>query len=349
MNIISLAGKPFDLGLSHGRALADAIAANYEVYSSIIMRDNKLSADALADRVDQIISLLEKEQPAILSEMRGIAQGAGLDLHKIVVINARTELAYCGAGALECTTFGLDANKTKDGRAVIAQNWDWLPMVQANIALLRINPQDGPRMLLLVEAGQVGKIGLNEHGLCVVINLMIADMESQGLPMHVLLRRLMSAADVNEARSIVEQCPIGSSFFMLISDAQDRLLGLEASPMGIKEIPPSEGMLVHTNHFCHPELEPYDLVKGILPDTSTRLTRARELMTGRSSWDSDSLKKVLQDHEDYPNSICRHPDNYKSQTEKMATLSSIIMEPAKGLMRIAMGNPCRCQYQTLRI
>ena len=102
-------------------------------------------------------------------------------------------MAFPDQLALQCTVIGLTAEKTVCGRAVIAQNWDWLPAVKANSAFFRIQPFNGPRALILAEAGQVGKIGFNEHGLGVVINLLVSTGIRLGTPTHLLLRKLLSA------------------------------------------------------------------------------------------------------------------------------------------------------------
>ena len=59
-----------------------------------------------------------------------------------------------------------------------------------------IHRADGPDLLTLTEAGMVGKIGANAHGLAMVVNLLTSDADHPGpaLPMHVILRNVLEDA-----------------------------------------------------------------------------------------------------------------------------------------------------------
>mgnify|MGYP001143619008 CR=1 FL=1 len=54
---------------------------------------------------------------------------------------------------------------------------------------------------------------------------------------------------------------------------------------------------------------------------------------------------ILSDHDGYPRSICRHP-NDQPRFGYMGTVCSLIMEPAEGRMHISRGNPCTNGYAT---
>jgi hypothetical protein len=55
----------------------------------------------------------------LVEEMRGVADGASLDLEDILALNVRTEIAY-GMFSDGCTAFSWKVGE----KSFIAQNWD---------------------------------------------------------------------------------------------------------------------------------------------------------------------------------------------------------------------------------
>ena len=70
-------------------------------------------------------------------------------------------------------------------------------------------------------------------------------------------------------------------------------------------------------------------------DTFKRLDRIR--------FGVDEMKGILSDHEGRPKSICRHQDVNPKASK---TTHSLIVEPARGCMHVALGNPCQNEYIT---
>jgi isopenicillin-N N-acyltransferase-like protein len=347
--VIDLSGQPADIGFSHGMAMSEQIKQNYRLYLDMIHNNTGLSEPMILDLAKRFLPEIEKTAPELLAEMEGTARGARVSLETILVLNSRSELAFPDQLAMQCTVIGLTAEKTVCDRAVIAQNWDWLPAVKENSAFFRIQPHNGPRALILAEAGQVGKIGFNEHGLGVVINLLVSTGIRLGTPTHILLRKLLSATDMAEAVLMVKDAQWASSCHMLLGDAQGNIIGLEASPYGVGEIKPQQGIVVHTNHFCDPSMSEKDLAPDLSVDTINRLNRAQKLVTERKQWDSAGIKQILSDHHQKPLSICRHEDPEIPQHLRMATLVSLLIDLQNRTAEVAYGQPCRTEYYRLSL
>ena len=63
----------------------------------------------------------------------------------------------------------------------------------------------------------------------------------------------------------------------------------------------------------------------------------------------ERIKRYLSDHSNGAASICRHPqtDDLESGFETAGrTVASMIAEPAKIRMHVALGNPCASEYVT---
>ncbi len=154
--VIDLSGQPADIGYAHGKALCVQLKENYSIYLNMISTNTGQSEQAIVDLARRFLPEVEKAAPELLAEMEGIAQGAGVSLETILVLNCRSELAFPDQLATQCTVVGLTGNRTVSGKGVIAQNWDWLPAVKANVAFLRIEPAAGPRALILERGGSGG-------------------------------------------------------------------------------------------------------------------------------------------------------------------------------------------------
>ena len=84
-----------------------------------------------------------------------------------------------------------------------------------------------------------------------------------------------------------------------------------------------------------------------LPDSYIRSHRLFELMESRhGSLSVDVMKQLLQDHNNHPSSICRHPNPRAPLpiSKMMKTLVSVISCPEEQKAYIALGNPCENEY-----
>ncbi len=345
--IIDLKGSPYEMGLTHGQALTAQIKANFNAYVQKIQNSCGHTPDVINIHAKKFLPELERAAPQLLEEMHGIADGAGVSLETVLVINARTELAFPDQLGAECTVIGLSGSRTISGRVLMAQNWDWIPAVKHTTVFFRIRSQGVPRMLMLAEAGQVGKLGFNETGLGLMLNLLIGKGVCWGVPIHVLLRQVLSAASIEQAIATIRGTKCASSSHMLLGEAAGNIIGMEVSPAGVAELRPTNGILVHTNHFCDAILAKHDLAMDIIPDTTVRLSRAKSLCESREKWDAETIREVLSDHANAPSSVCRHIDPQKPEHARTETLVSLIFDLNAQTACVAHGQPCRSAYDQI--
>src|SRR5262249_23475935 len=138
-------------------------------------------------------------RPSSLEELRGISEGAGLDLVDVLAINVRTEIMFAAKarqaalaerGPAECSAFALVPSAGMPGPTVLGQNWDWLPHAFQTVVVLESKGDDGPNFVTVVEAGLLAKAGMNSSGIGLVTNALVTDQDlgEPGIPYHVLLR-----------------------------------------------------------------------------------------------------------------------------------------------------------------
>ncbi len=351
--IVELKGSAHEMGLQHGKALAGEIRANLTLYFDMVKGLTGTDSAVCLQHAGRFQEAIDANAPQLLEEMRGIAEGAGVSLDEILFLNARTELMSirpdADASSGECTAIGLRGERTFSGQPIIAQNWDWHERVCASSAIFRLDPADAPRAIYLAEAGQLGKIGFNQYGLGVTLNILMTGEMSYGIPVHVLLRMVLGARNVEEAASLIKNCPRGGTSHFLVGDAGGDIRGLEFTPVDVAELVPDDGVVIHTNHYCNAVLAEKDVGRLLMVDTTARFDRAVGLLAGRKQWDLQSLSELFSDHDNHPASICRHVNPSDPEYLHMMTVASFIMDLAAGKMLISNGQPCRAAYQEVAL
>jgi isopenicillin-N N-acyltransferase-like protein len=311
-------------------------------------------------------------RPAYLEEMRGIADGAGLDLADVLAINVRTEVMFAAkarqaplAGRArpqpsagpqlptgpqppaECSAFAVV--RDQQAATLIGQNWDWLLHAAETLILLEVRQDDGPDFVTVVEAGLLAKAGMNAAGLGLVTNALVtdADVGAPGLPYHVLLRAVLDCTTVTEALMVLQAGERSSSANYLIAHSSGAALDVEAAPgdfTRLYPLYPDHGLLLHTNHFLSPGLLPVDLSLWAMPSSAVRLQRLRAFGAGGQHRTLEEVRGLLADHADYPHSVCAHPDPGEHPLEQGATIASLLMDLTAGQMWVAAGHPCQVGY-----
>ncbi len=346
--ILSASGSPFELGRQYGKGARvqiqlalRACERSFRHYAGMDLR----SASRLAR---EFLPTIEAFDPSILKELEGIAEGSGVSLETVLALNLRTEILL-KAGCLQgCTAVAVLPAATRDGHTLLAQNWDWTTTARESSVLLFAEPEGRPAFATFVEAGLLAKAGFNDAGLGVCFNAMVTDLDrgQVGVPAHVLLRAVYGAESVPEARRLIEEAQRCSSGNYLLAHAKGEALDLEADPEAVRVLKPGEGLLVHCNHFVHPEFSHQDVGVQRFPDSPLRSQRAWEIcgkMPGRI--DLKTLKALFRDHMNHPHSICRHPNLHLPAAEQLESVGSLLMDLSERTLHLSHGPPCSAEYR----
>ncbi|WP_224270983.1 C45 family autoproteolytic acyltransferase/hydolase [Haloprofundus salinisoli] len=367
---LELSGGPHDRGITHGEELRNEIQANVETY---VDRFSKLGLDetALRERTDRYLSLIESCDEAYATEMRAIADGSGLPLEDIVLLNARYEIRYAAAarqakntskntgsesndpdvtGTDGCTSFGIQSERTDNDHSYLGQNWDFIPGLE--LFMMDVRRDGGPNHIALSEAGIVGgKIGVNEAGIGMVINGLASSRDGDDpyrTPFHVRCRKVLSADRLDVAlRPLITEDWTCSANFM-IGHSVGEMLDVEVAPRSVNYHYPTDHLLVHANHF-----EAQDDVESMLerlnPHTLCRAPRLKRLLSGHDVLDEAKMVGALRDHFGHPASICKHPDESLPKHRWFRTNASVVIDLTERRMRVADGPPCESEYHEYRV
>ena len=308
--------SPRERGEAFGRAQAAPVATTLAIYRRMFEETHGIDAREAGAAV--------RLPDAALEEIAGIAHGAGQDELELRAVNARTEI-LAGAGPTECSVVGAGG--------LLAQNWDWHPD-SAAATVIWIVEHDHGWFVTLTEAGLLAKIGLNDHGLGVCLNLLTtsADGGLDGTPIHVLLRQtLQTCASVDDAVALLAGAKTSASSAVTVATPGD-VATVELSPGGANVIRGAVG--AHTNHFLEPPRAGRDTMPESSPSTIPRL----EIVRGQP------LLDALRSHDGHPKSVCRHVDPLEPWAEQTETVASVVMNLAKLRFHVAPGHPCTHEH-----
>jgi isopenicillin-N N-acyltransferase-like protein len=350
--VVEVDGAPFSQGRQHGLALRDQIAHNLDVYYDRFLTEGELEPAEVRSRATRFVPLLEGHP--YYDAIRGVASGSGHDLLDVVLLNVRYELLYYQYSVLPvggpdgCTSFGLLPEATVNGHVVIGQNWDWIPDVQC--AVLHTREPDGFETLAFTEAGIVGgKIGLNSAGLGLAINGLLStsdDWTRMVSPFHVRCWEILRSLNLEAAAAIVTGQPRACSANFVMAQAPDRIVNVEAAPDAVCEMAALNGTLAHSNHFLDSaRLGVNEPLSERRPHSYTRLARMRELLEARRPLSVGDLQSCLRDHDNYPDSVCRHEHPDDPPSEACTTVTSAIMDLDERTLWLTDGPPCERLYE----
>ncbi|MEZ5666092.1 MAG: C45 family peptidase [Alphaproteobacteria bacterium] len=345
--IVRVGGDPRSRGLEYGRAAQAQVAASVRTYQRLFTDFVGLDWDQARKMGAGYAPAIERYAPDLLEEMRGLAEGSGFALEDILALNARSEIALSARLVDGCTAFAAFGSATAAGEVLLCQNWDWRASQRDAFTVVVVERDDGPSITMLTEGGIVGKIGFNSAGLGVCLNALVTDqLREDGVPLHIVLRRILESKNLGDAIEAVATGPVASAANYLVAQAGAEALDIEAIPSDFDVLLPDRDMLCHTNHICSPRLiEVRDLGKHVLPDSYPRLARVRRLLEERrGSVSVEAAMDVLRDRANGPDAISRREDPKDAEGKRLQTVFSVIMNLSEGSAHITDGPPDGSDY-----
>jgi isopenicillin-N N-acyltransferase-like protein len=233
-----------------------------------------------------------------------------------------------------------------DGKPAVAlgQNWDWDPLLAKAPVVLRLEPDDAPPLVTLTEAGMLAKIGFNQDRLGVCLNFLShasdAPPDRFGVPIHCLLRAVLTCRSIEQAVDVVAASPRCASANFLMAQhgaAGPAALDLEITPDTVATLRPDGASLVHTNHFVSPSLAD-GCTSGRGPSTMTRYSAAQVLSGIAEQQQTDPvamMEEVLVSREGLPYPISRDQDADAS----LSSLAGVVMDLTRNRLILTDGPP----------
>lgn len=286
--------------------------------------------------------------PHLTEEIEQIAAGADLPPWQVMMLNARTEILALAPPAQECSaTVFWPAG----GIPHTMQTWDWRPGL-ATESLVSAFPtaEASSQVVTFAEFGQVGKIGVNSHGLGLHFNILRhrSDGSRSGTPVHVAARHILEVATtVSEAIEVARSLTFGASSVFTLASRSGHLRAacVEVTPVGVGVVEGGEGAaLNHTNHFLDPEL-----ASGAQPAASGSTSGLRlEYLDGQSQALSiaEPLQRIAALHRAPEMAICVRRTPGVPAHEDSVTKATIALDLVTPALGIHSGGPRDVQPDT---
>ena len=352
-------GTSYEQGLSHGESLKDSIKKNIDVYLNRFEAEAGIVKDQLIENARIYLPILREQSPEYVNGINGISESSDIDLLEIAFLNLRYELLYDALGKryLEesidgCTSFALLPEATENNHLIMGQNWDWIPDIDC--VLTTSKDIDGLQRLSFTEAGIfAGNPGLNSEGVGLAVNGMYStddDWTRFEKPFHLRCYEVLRAYKMDKALSSLTETPRSCTTNFIVGHAPRRVVNIELAPDKMRLINPENEVLSHANHFANPNIlgvsEPQNPRRYL---SEFRQKRMESLLKSQKPLDIPDIQKILKDHENHPQSLCRHKDKKLPESQHTITKTSMIMDLDERKLWATDGQPCKSIFEEFSI
>lgn len=301
LTVLHLNGSWYEMGVQYGTLMKNEMKA---------VRDfaglkNQTPSDPI---------LLPKGLPCgvefIDELMRGAAEGAGLTLDDMAIINA-VEIAYLDDSSDEtelysgkCSALALFGNKVKNGRRVYGRNYDWLSSFM-NVGLVVTYFHPKGTELEVASINYPGcfymTTGMNSAGLFIELNDgSYSSLDSNDKCIHnawLLWNVLLQTRNTKQAVNMLQSLSPKGNYLIGITDPEDNaVFEWGVSSNYVHHADNASGVLAMTNHFLRPDWKNTEYAGwGGIASSVNRYKAIRKLGEDvpDGTGDVDTLKKIL--------------------------------------------------------
>jgi isopenicillin-N N-acyltransferase like protein len=254
LRVVDLEGTSYEMGRIHGRTLKREIRELVERWKADLVKAYHVPAE------DFIRNLLNKTDfrpaidrwtPGLLDEVRGIADGAGVDFDTIYAYQLIDEVWAMDAdlGLSKCTS--IAAGKRKGNPAFVSQTMDMPVFYHGYQTVLRVKDKRGnPEALVFTIPGLVASDGLNSRSVGVCVNAVTQLAYSpKGLPVAFVIRGILRQGSYEKAVKFLEEVqPAAPQNYVIGGPAE--AASFERSAGKMSRFVPFAGaeFTYHTNH-----------------------------------------------------------------------------------------------------
>lgn len=295
----------------------------------------------------RFLPFAEDYSPRYMELMRGYAEGSGLGFEDIFA------MLYEGE-TFGCTDIAVNQEATSDGSVLSAHTEDWWTTYQQKTVLVGTKPKNGPSILATTFGGLEFIGGINSAGLSVTVNSLTQNDMRVGVPRVMLAFEALSSRSIGDAINACtpEDRASGNNFSLCHKSGEMYCVELSATDHSL--LYPSNGCLLHTNHYLHPRMERYESIfdskaepnRGYSTGSVIRYNRASRLLRDSiGDVDRGVLSSIQKDHINRPHSICCHVERNSPKPLQWKTIFSVVYDLGRRSMWIGIGNPCETQHE----
>lgn len=174
LRVIELSGTPYEMGLAHGKALKLEIAELVKRWKEDLTSSYKLPADEFIRKFlayTDFKPAIDRWTPGLLDEVRGIAEGAGIDVDTMYAFQLIDEVWVMNRDISldKCTS--IAAGKRAGFPAFVSQTQDIPGFYHGFQTVLRIrDKKENLETLVFTIPGVIALNGMNSRSVGVCVN-----------------------------------------------------------------------------------------------------------------------------------------------------------------------------------
>jgi isopenicillin-N N-acyltransferase-like protein len=343
--LIETGGSAYEIGFDVGKAVGAQINAAAASTRADIAR---ATDPHVMQAVDEYLQATEAVVPELIAELRGMADGAGVTLIELFVMNAAAEL-HQATGFFEesCTVVGITQCGTKSGNVLLAHNEDATVGWGDYAYMVKAAPENAPAFVAFTYAGLLLHQGVNAAGIGSVGNALYAKDARPGIPKLLAYRRIMAETSIEGAIRAATSSARAFGNNHLIANSEGDIYDVEVTGERWAMHHAGNRFLAHGNHLVAPELAHLDADEDLL-NSRLRQHRVERLVEARwGELDEDALVEIMSDHSNYPRSVCKH---HAPESElEYGTIGSVVIDVTNRRLRACSGNPCRGEWREVAL
>jgi isopenicillin-N N-acyltransferase-like protein len=197
---------------------------------------------------------------------------------------------------------------------------------------------DGDPAVFTIGNGIWISVGWNSEGLSLTGNELSPNDERVGIPREVQVRAMLREPDLDMMLGTALHHDRASSYNNVLASSSGRVVNVEGSATAAELTEPEDGGLAHTNHYVCESMLRYEGDPEYAELSAVRYARARELLAEAppGGVDETMLRRFLSDHENAPDSLCRH----EAEGRTSVTCFWCVADVTERRVTFGRGNPC---------
>ncbi len=247
--IIRVSGSNYDIGFQIGKKFRDRIHSVFA--SSTIFKLNKTKDQKHPEWLERLYNQTNEKFPQYIQEIKGIADGAGVDFRDALIHNFRHTLTLAGG----CATVVFKSPQ----KMILGHNEDYEPSIGNNSYITIAHLENNTKFLAFNNAGSLpgNAWGFNSHGLVFALdslaplpNLDLDLNPDLGFPRLFLDRYVLESQTLKEAthRTQMYSPRSGIMSYTIVSMKEFRGINIETTLTDIT-LTEITDVFYHVNHY----------------------------------------------------------------------------------------------------
>lgn len=278
------------------------------------------------------IPLYEAFYPAVLDEIWGMADGAGLDREAVASFLLSM---YSFAPGIHCSCFAF----SEGGRTMLGRNSDFFVSIEPFCDSACYTLEHAYAFIGNTTAWTEIEDGVNECGLAVGMTFICPVRQKPGFGAGMLVRCLLeTCADTQEALMMLHRLPIASAQVIVLADKSGDLAAVECSCERVTVLRPRPGepFIFTTNHFNSPDMQAYQPTDVDDWFSRRRYETLRNAFQTGAPYTHAFAEALLSGRMGF---LCQYDRNMGADT-----VWSSLYDLTGGVVRRAEGNPARSAF-----